>query len=302
MIDFKEVPDGDAWEAFCRDYLVALGLMVETPPAKGPDGGMDLLVREQLKGSLASRPFTWLVSCKHYATSGKAVGTSDEINITDRLAQHKANGFIGFYSTLASASLVTRLKELQADNKIEAYEIYDGTRIENGFHNIGLSGVLLQHLPVSHTSLRPIHPLLGKYRPLPCDICGKDLLKSSVMQETLGNVVFAKRLSDDEDDFVAIVHFVCKGVCNQGLEDALYRRGLLTGWDDIADYCNPLIFMRRITGYINQMRNRPESYSKGAHDRLIEFYLTVSQRTLRQTHSEDRLALKQAMEVEESGI
>ena len=50
MIDFKEIPDGDAWEAFCRDYLVALGLVVETPPAKGPDGGMDLLTDQRVVG------------------------------------------------------------------------------------------------------------------------------------------------------------------------------------------------------------------------------------------------------------
>lgn len=302
MIDFKEIPDGDAWEAFCRDFLVALGLVVEIPPAKGPDGGMDLLVREQLKGSLVSRPFTWLVSCKHYATSGKAVGTSDEINITDRLAQHKADGFIGFYSTMASASLVTRLKELQADKKIEAYEIYDATRIENGFHNIGLSGVLLQHLPVSHTDLRPIHSLVGKYQALPCEMCGKDLLKSSVKRDTLGNITFATRLGDKDTNVIESVHFVCKGACDRGLEDRLHQKGLMTGWDDISDYCNPLIFIRRTTGYMNQMRNDPASYSKAAHDRLIEFYITVSQRTLRQTTDEDRQALMEAMEIDELGF
>ncbi|GLQ53935.1 hypothetical protein [Devosia nitrariae] len=32
MIDFKEIPDGDAWEAFYRDYLMALGLVVSVPP------------------------------------------------------------------------------------------------------------------------------------------------------------------------------------------------------------------------------------------------------------------------------
>lgn len=302
MIDFKEIPDGDAWEAFCRDFLVALGLVVEIPPAKGPDGGMDLLVREQLKGSLVSRPFTWLVSCKHYATSRKSVGTSDETNITDRLAQHKANGFIGFYSTTATASLVTRLKELQADKKIEAYEIYDATRIENGFHNIGLSGVLLQHLPVSHTDLRPIHPLVGKYQALPCEMCGKDLLKSSVKRDTLGNITFATRLGGKDTNVIESVHFVCKGACDRDLEDKLLQKGLITGWDDISDYCNPLIFIRRTTGYMNQMRNDPASYSKAAHDRLIEFYITVSQRTLRQTTDEDRQTLMEAMKIDELGF
>src|SRR5262245_16186193 len=109
MIDFGEIANGDAWEAFCRDYLVALGLLVEIPPGRGLDGGRDLLLKEQLRGSLASRPFTWLVSCKHYASSGKSVGTTEELNIRDRLEQHKAEGFLGFYSTLPSAALITKL-------------------------------------------------------------------------------------------------------------------------------------------------------------------------------------------------
>lgn len=301
MIDFKEISDGDAWEAFCRDYLVALGLVVEIPPARGPDGGLDLLVREQLHGSLASRQFKWLVSCKHYATSGKAVGTADETNINDRLTQHKADGFIGFYSTMASAALVTRLKELRNDEKIEAYEIYDGNRIQNGFHNIGLSGVLLQHLPLSHTSLRPIHPLLGKYEPLPCEVCNKDLLRESVSGRTRGNIIFASRL-DDEITTVESVHFVCKGNCDTRMEASLLRRDLATSWDDISDYCNPLIFIRRVTGYINEMRNTPATYADTAHDQLIQFYITMSQRTLRQTNDEDRVALTNAMEIDEMGF
>ena len=117
MIDYKEITDGESWELFCRDYLVAQHLVVEMPPGRGPDGGRDLLVKEQLKGTLVTRPFTWLVSCKHYAGSEKSVGTGDEPNITDRLAQHKANGFIGFYSTVASAALLVRLKELRDERK-----------------------------------------------------------------------------------------------------------------------------------------------------------------------------------------
>ena len=95
-----------------------------------------------------------LFPVKHYAESGRSVGTNDETNITDRLKQHKAEGFIGFYSTIASSALVNRLKELHDQGTIEAFDIYDGARIETGFHDVGLSGVLLQHLPESHTSLR----------------------------------------------------------------------------------------------------------------------------------------------------
>lgn len=296
MIDYTEISNGDDWELFCRDYLVAQGLVVDVPPGPGPDGGRDLLVKEQLKGRLATRPFTWLVSCKHFAAGGGSVGTNHEMNITDRLAHHKANGFIGFYSTTASAALVTRLKELRDNGTIESFEIYDGARIEKGFHDVGLSGVLLQHLPASHTSLRPIHPLLGEYMPLECEVCGRDLLKQSVRNGKLGVISFATK-----NDVVHSVHFVCKGLCDQKLSTRLHRLGFVDGWDDIDDYCNPLIFFRRFTGYMAELRKNPSAYSDEAHAKMVDLYLAVSQRTLRQTNGEDREEYFRAREVEEIG-
>lgn len=297
MIDYTEVKDGDMWELFCRDYLVAQNLVVEVPPGRGPDAGRDILVKEQLKGKLATRPFTWLVSCKHFATSSRSVGTEDETNITDRLVQHKADGFIGFYSTMASAALITRLKELREQGKIEAFEIYDGARIETGFHDVGLSGVLLQHLPTNHTALRPIHPLLDEYVPLECEICGKDLLKESTRKNYKGLINFAIR-----DGVTHSVHFACKGDCDQQVTRRLHHQGFGESWDDIQDYCNPLIFFRRMTGYMEGLRDNPASFTDQAHAKMIELYLAVSQRTLRQTNEEDRQEYFQARAVEEMGF
>lgn len=302
MIDFTEIADGDAWEAFCRDYLVAKGLTVEVPPGRGPDGGRDLLVREQLRGVLATRPFTWLVSCKHYATSGKAVGASDEINITDRLEHHCADGFIGFYSTAPSAALVQRLKELRDAGRIQAFEIYDGTRIAGGFHDAGLSGVLLQYLPESHTRLRPVHPLVGRYEPLPCDVCGRDLLRASVVERDGGVILFGYPRDASSTEPVERVEFACRGECDRRMEARLAQQGMFAGWDDISDYCNPLIFIRRLTGHMSGVRSGRNTYSDAAHEKLIKFYLALSQRTLRQTTDEDLKQLRRVMTIDQLGL
>ena len=286
MIDYKEIIDGDAWEAFAHDYLLALGLVVDVPPGRGPDGGRDILIKETLKGKLASQSFTWLVSCKHFATSGKAVGTEHETNITDRLYQHKAGGFIGFYSTVASASLIERLEDLRDQGKIAEFKIYDGSHIESGFHNVGLSGVMLKHLPTSHTTLRPIHPLLGKYQPLECEICGIDLLKKSVKGENLGIMVFGHSAHDK----VESLHFVCRGECDSKMSARVRSQGLTDGWNDISDFCNPLIFLGHVIAFVNETREDPARYTKKAHSRMIDLFLAVSQRTLRQTTEEDRQA------------
>ena len=297
MIDYTEITDGDGWELFCRDYLVAKRLLLEIPPGRGPDGGRDMLMKEQLKGELGVRSFTWLVSCKHNAESGKAVGTSDEQNISDRVRHHGADGFIGFYSTVASTALVDRLKVLRSQGDLGEFEIFDGARVEAGFHDVGLSGVLLQHLPRSHTSLRPIHPLLGEYVPLKCDECGKDLLRLSTLNDKKSLISFAYK-----DEVVHEVHFVCKGACNERMERRLLRRGLVQGWDDIDDYCNPLVFIRRLTGYMAGLRNSPSGYSDGAHARMVELFLAVSQRTLRQTNEEDRREFFEIREIDELGV
>lgn len=302
MIDYTEMASGDAWEDFCRDYLVAKGLTVDIPPGRGPDGGRDLLVREQLIGALATRPFTWLVSCKHYAKSRRAVGTEDETNITDRLEHHRAEGFIGFYSTAPSAALVQRLKELRDVGRIQSFEIYDGARIASGFHDIGLSGVLLQHLPKSHTKLRPIHLLLGRYEPLPCDVCGKDLLKVSTGSGSSGLILYAAPLATPGVGHVERVELVCRGECDRTMQDRLGRQKLFTGWGELSDFCNPLIFIRKLIGVVSGIRNGRNTFSDAAYDKLVRVYLAFSQRTLRQTSEEDRAQLRQAVAIDELGF
>jgi hypothetical protein len=138
MIDWREIADPDTWELFARDFLAELGFVIEIGPGRGADAGRDLLVSEQLTGTLHTNKFTWLVSCKHFAASGKSVGTEDEQNITDRLKHHSAKGFLGFYPTLPSAALVARLKEYK-NQGIKAYEIFDAKKIEGYFVSRGFS-------------------------------------------------------------------------------------------------------------------------------------------------------------------
>src|SRR5688572_5681833 len=110
LIDFKEIRrDGEDWESFARDFLVELGFSVDTPPDRGADGGKDILLLEQLEGRLNNYPFRWLVSCKHNAHSGKSVNEQDEPNIVERVKSFRAEGFLGFYSTLPSTGLSNRL-------------------------------------------------------------------------------------------------------------------------------------------------------------------------------------------------
>jgi hypothetical protein len=131
-INFLEIPpantgtgDQDTFEEFAQEFLKALGYVIEEPVSRGADGGKDLLVLE-INGETLRR---WLVSCKHFAHSGRSVSPIDELNITDRLDQFDCQGFIGFYSTLASSALIERLKSYKEKKGID-YTIFNRSRIQ----------------------------------------------------------------------------------------------------------------------------------------------------------------------------
>ena len=69
------------------------------------------------------------MSCKHFSHSksgkGTSVGVEDETNISDRVRTFKCQGFIGFYSTVVSSGLNTRL-----ENLVEEFKIYHRGNIE----------------------------------------------------------------------------------------------------------------------------------------------------------------------------
>lgn len=138
-VNFKEIPqantgagDQDTFELFARDFLIAQGYSIIREPGRGADKGRDLIIREERKGVGGTTNVDWLVSCKHYAHSGKSVGPNDEQNVSDRVCSHNCNGFIGFYSTIPSDSLVEMLKGARESkhSSVKECQFFDRERIE----------------------------------------------------------------------------------------------------------------------------------------------------------------------------
>ena len=115
VLDFKEIPTPtggatrDQFELFAREFLEFAGFKVIVGPDRGPDGGRDLVVQEARTGVAGETLINWLVSCKHKAHSGTSVTPDDEPDIHDRVRTHGCQGFIGFYSTIPSSGLGTKL-------------------------------------------------------------------------------------------------------------------------------------------------------------------------------------------------
>lgn len=130
-IDFKEIcssgsesRDFDQFEKFCREFLShVLKFEIISEPCRGQDGGLDIKARD-----LHGRKI--LVSCKHYAHSRRSIGRNDEQDIVDRMHEHDCQFFYGFYSTIASSGLKSKLDRLQEAGKL-SYELWDSEKIEH---------------------------------------------------------------------------------------------------------------------------------------------------------------------------
>jgi DNA helicase II / ATP-dependent DNA helicase PcrA len=281
MIDFKEVPDGgEVWEQFARDFLAEIGFQIETPPDRGADRGKGFLVTERLVGNVNTYPFRWLVSCKHFAKSNKAVSEKDEANIRERLESFRADGFLGFYSTLPSSGLNSRLMALRNEAKIRDYRIFDSREIENRLIRVGYSKLMMRYLPEGYKRTRPLHLLMGKYEPLPCDVCGKDLLEELHRKDYQAIIVLDS--THDEKYTKRFVHdlfWVCKGDCDRKISARIRStRNHVDSWEDISDLDIPLKFLGWIFANLNTIRSGETVYEEEAFDRLKHFIGAMAQR------------------------
>ena len=162
-LDFREIPQAnlangeqDEFELFARDFFAYLGYKIISEPDRGQDGGKDILVQESRTGIGGETKVLWLVSCKHFAHSnvgkGKAVGVDDEINVLDRLSSNKCDGFIDFYSTIASSGLTQKMKGLSEDRCKEFQIFHHGNIEEILFRSLEGLQVVRRYLPKSMKS------------------------------------------------------------------------------------------------------------------------------------------------------
>jgi hypothetical protein len=301
MIDFKEIPfDTDYWELFARDFFQKLGFFIETPPDRGADGGKDILMTEEITGKLYQGRFRWLVSCKHFATSGNSVNeTKDEPNIRERMDSFKADGFMGFYSTIASSGLNTRLHQLRNENKIKDYRIFDGKMIENYLILSGFSDLMFRYFPESYKVIKPLHLIADKYEPITCKKCDKDLLMGLFQEAYKANIIFVKRITKGERvDYIDDVYCTCKGECDSSMSDSAFADGYLTSWNDISDLVIPIKFLNFIFALMNRLRSGMDIYKDSAYLNLKMIIIALAQKVLRFTTEEERERFEALIKIE----
>lgn len=151
MINYRELPeDGIRFEQLIREIFIRENYQTSWTGI-GPDGGRDLIIIENLSGTLSTKERKWIISCKHFANAGKngrAVGTDDLKNIVSDCQAINAEGYILACSTYPSSSVVKRLEEIESNHKIIT-KIWDGIEIEKRLLNPNTFGLIHTFFPVS---------------------------------------------------------------------------------------------------------------------------------------------------------
>lgn len=105
-IDLTTIESGESFELFCEDLLKAMDFAIVQSPARGPEGGKDLIVSEIVRDRMGlAEERKWLVQCKHYAKSDKAVGFKDVANYRDVMDRYGVRHYILITSTLPTEDL-----------------------------------------------------------------------------------------------------------------------------------------------------------------------------------------------------
>lgn len=300
VIDFHEIPEAhiasgeqDRFELFARDFFVeVLKFNVLSAPNRGADGGKDLLLEEHQTGPLSETNITWLVSCKHKAHSGNSVTPTEEENISDRLQQFKAQGFIGFYSTLPSGGLNTKLDSFRSKCLVE---VFDKERIEKSILDSKSYELFRRYFPVSYkkwianeSNLTPAK-ILEEYNPLPCCICGRDLLCIDNPDDRYNGIVGF--VIDPTTKKYIEVYSTCKNRCDRIMRARFRETNYSTSWEDIGDMAIPGIYLRKYMAMLNQLYSGNCRFDEKAFAQFKKILIILSQLVFRHQSKKEELRI-----------
>lgn len=303
VIDFREIAAGNAangeqdqFEFFAREFLVFLGYRVVSGPDRGPDGGRDLIVEELRTGLSGDTRIPWLVSCKHFAPSGKAVGLPDETDIGDRVRSKKCAGFMAFYSVPISSGLASKLEGLGAEGIL--IQRFDPHAIERELlrSRRGLE-LAERYFPKSIAGFLRENPkpadILIDVETLACENCGKDLLTKDLIGRSIVVVIstYNNGRARDFKERIEALYCCCKGECDRILKNRYLRSGLVDGWEDLKDLAIPTVYIRWMMASLNKLR-AGVTYDQTAFDKEKKMLIALFSRVARSLTSEERERIK----------
>lgn len=302
VLDFKEIPqantgkgDQDTFELFARDFLETLGYEIVQQPDRGADGKKDLVVQELRQGISDVTIIKWLVSCKHYAHSGKSVSDKHEPNILDRISVHECDGFLGFYSTLPATSLGRNFEGLKKKTNIDSF---DKERIEK-FLLESPEGIRLadRYFPVSFEKFSVENPKPAKIfsddDSIHCEYCNSELLDNKK-----GIFVVMRRLGDTNaeeykrEPYIK-AYYSCKGQCDAILKRRYTQDEILVNeWVDITDFLSPTTYIKKLMAWMNSFQKDEGGMSDESFGKLKYLFLAAYPYIARKQTTEEKEKVK----------
>lgn len=294
VLDFREIPEAhvasgmqDCFEQFTSEALGAIGFKIIEQPARGSDLGKDLIVIEERKGIGRDTVIRWLVSCKHKAHSGRAVGLDDEPDIIERVQGHSCTGFMGVYSTLPSSSLQARLKQLSTKFEVQ---VFDNASLERHLLSCdpGLQ-VAMRFFPDSiktwtrgHSS--PVE-LYADGNVLRCDWCGRNLL------DPPQGIYVVWRMWNRSLQRARVVslHWSCKGGCDRAVSARTldqFGGKAISSWEDVPDLCIPIVYIKYVMAHLNRIKIG-DRWADDAFERFKTLLLAVYPFVIRRADPEE---------------
>lgn len=283
ILDFKEIPEAhissglqDTFELFARDFLEFMGYKIISNPDRGADGGKDLIVNETRTGVGGETDLPENAWCLQLTNHFIFVSPQVEANIRDRVETHNCQGFIGFYSTIASTGLSTNLEGQK--EKFES-QVFDKEEIEKrllssskGIH------ISKRYFPISIQKWQTENPKPAKLfvedPSLKCMICGKELLTTNYSNL----IAIWQKIDSNGKKYIKEITWSCKGHCDHQMEYKFRKNDpnyeYIDSWEDISDVMIPTTFLRWVMSTLNEHRNGV-TYSDEAFENLKHFLIQI---------------------------
>lgn len=304
LLDFREIPKAneatgsqDTFELFARDALEDRGFKVVVGPARGADGGKDLIVEEMRAGLVEDTKVKWLVSCKHFAPTGQSVRPDDEKNVLERVKASNCDGFLGFYSTLPSNGLSDLLRRQPIPVKL-----FDHEEIESHLLKSPSGRRLIErYFPISARKLKPTPAkIFDELEPITCGHCGKDLLEPPSGIWVIWEAYSKENRGKGSSRYVDF-HFACKGNCDRILASRIRASHgpagtVLDGWDDIPDMTIPTVFIRKVMALMNGLA-AGNQYEPPVFDKVKHLLLATFPHVARHLNDKDREEIARLMSI-----
>jgi hypothetical protein len=184
VIDFRELVSsvpGEGLELLVRQIGQRQNLSPSST-GRGADAGRDLFFTELLSGPISKQKIKWLVSCKDKAISNESVKESDlpAGGVSEKLEQHKADGFLLVTTTVPSTATKEKLDKLDksAGGKIYTF-VWDKSDLTAILLQPENHDLLKQFLPESYKRVKGLTSLEGAI------LAYRDELPDSVLADVM---------------------------------------------------------------------------------------------------------------------